>query len=96
MALDPNIIEKTAGLANLNLSEEEKTEYGKQLSDILDYAAAINEIDTDGIEPTDHIAEIKNVFREDTAKESIPREAIESIAPEFENGHITVPKIIET
>lgn len=96
MSLDPKIIEKTATLANLELTEEEKNQYCKQLSDILDYAAAINEINTDSVEPTDHIADIKNVFRKDEAKTSLDRNQIKEIAPSFDNGHFKVPKIIES
>jgi aspartyl-tRNA(Asn)/glutamyl-tRNA(Gln) amidotransferase subunit C len=95
MAINKDIIEKTAQLANLHLSEDEKNEYSKQLSDILDYVETINEIDTSGIEATDYIEEIKNVFRLDEVQPSINREEIEKIAPDFEDGHIVVPQIIE-
>jgi aspartyl/glutamyl-tRNA(Asn/Gln) amidotransferase C subunit len=38
---------------------------------------------------------LNNVFRKDEVKDSIPRTAIEEMVPEFKNGHIVVPKIIE-
>ncbi len=95
MAIDRKTIERTAELANLYLTEQEKTDYEKQLNDILSYVEKINEIDTSAVEATDHIEEIKNVFRADEVIQSIDRDEIEKIAPKFKNGHITVPKIIE-
>ncbi|MBN1499732.1 MAG: Asp-tRNA(Asn)/Glu-tRNA(Gln) amidotransferase subunit GatC [Spirochaetes bacterium] len=95
MAIDRKTIERTAELANLHLTENEKIEYEKQLNDILNYVEKIREVDTSAVKATDYIEEIKNVFREDVILESINRDEIEKIAPEFRNGHITVPKIIE-
>jgi aspartyl-tRNA(Asn)/glutamyl-tRNA(Gln) amidotransferase subunit C len=95
MSLDKNTIEKTMQLAHLELSADEKSEFTQQLSDILSYVAKINELDTSAVEPTDHIADLKNVFRNDTVIESIDTSEIEKIAPEFTNGHIVVPQIID-
>ncbi len=95
MKFDENVIEKTAKLARLELSEKEKSEFTKQLSDILSYVEKINELDTESVKPADHIVDLKNVFREDRAGKSIDISKIEEIAPAFENGHFVVPKIIE-
>lgn len=94
MAINPETINKTARLSNLHLTDDEKSEYSKQLSDILEYVEKIKEIDTSKVEATDHIEEIKNIFREDKVLPSIDRSELEKIAPDFENGHIVVPKII--
>jgi aspartyl-tRNA(Asn)/glutamyl-tRNA(Gln) amidotransferase subunit C len=93
--IDKNVIEKTAKLASLAITEEEKAQYTEQLSEILSYVEKISSLDTEGIEPTDSIAGITNVMREDVNVPSIGKSEIESIAPQFENGHIVVPKIIE-
>lgn len=95
MKFDQKVIEKTARLARLELSDEEKTEFTKQLSDILSYVDKINELNTDSVQPPDHIVDLKNVFREDKAGKSMDISKIENIAPAFENGHFVVPKIIE-
>lgn len=95
MKIDETLIEKTARLARLELTTEEKHEFSKQLSDIINYVEKINELDTDSVTAADHIIDLKNIFRKDEAKASIERSEIEKIAPGFENGHIIVPKIIE-
>lgn len=88
-------IEKVARLARLELSEEEKVTFGDQLEQILNYMDQLNRLDTRGIEPTSHTITISNVFREDEVTPSVPREEIFSIAPDEEEGHFKVPRILE-
>ena len=95
MKIDENIINKTAALAMLELNEEEKKEFTEQLTDIITYVEKINELKTDNVKPADHIIDLNNVFRIDEVGKSIDTDKIEKIAPEFKNGHIVVPKIIE-
>lgn len=95
-AINSEIVEKTAKLACLKLTDEEKEVFPKQLSDILSYVEKISELDTSSVEPTDHIAGIKNVFREDVPVSFTGLKDIEKTAPDFENGHFAVPRIIES
>lgn len=88
-------IENVAKLARLELSPDEKDEFSRQLNGIIQYVEKINELDTSGVEPADHIVEVSNVFRDDAVQESIDRSELEKIAPDFREGHIVVPKIIE-
>jgi aspartyl-tRNA(Asn)/glutamyl-tRNA(Gln) amidotransferase subunit C len=88
-------IEKVARLARLELSEEEKVTFGDQLEQILNYMEQLNRIDTTGVEPTSHAIPIYNVFREDEAKHSLSQEEVLAIAPDEEDGHFKVPRIIE-
>lgn len=95
MEITAKTIERTAELSSLYISEEEKTKYAQQLSQIISYVEKINQLDTANVNPTDHIAELKNVFRTDTVLPSIDPAEIKAIAPEFDRGHIVVPKIID-
>ena len=88
-------IEKVARLARLELSEEEKGTFGNQMEQILTYMEQLNRLDTTGVEPTSHAIPIYNVFREDEVKSSLPQEEVLAIAPDEENGHFKVPRIIE-
>ena len=88
-------IEKVARLARLELSEEEKVTFGDQLEQILNYMEQLNRIDTTGVEPTSHAIPIHNVFREDEVKHSLSQEEVLAIAPDEEDGHFKVPRIIE-
>ncbi|HNX23320.1 MAG TPA: Asp-tRNA(Asn)/Glu-tRNA(Gln) amidotransferase subunit GatC [Spirochaetota bacterium] len=95
MKIEEIDIIKVAKLARLDLSPEEKDEYSRQLSGIIEYVEKINELDTSMVEAADHIVELNNVFRKDAVKNSIDRSELEKIAPDFKEGYIIVPKIIE-
>jgi len=88
-------IEKVAKLARLELSDEEKVTFGNQLEQILSYMEQLNQLDTTGVEPTSHAIPIHNVFREDQINASFPQEEVLTIAPDEEDGHFKVPRIIE-
>jgi aspartyl-tRNA(Asn)/glutamyl-tRNA(Gln) amidotransferase subunit C len=88
-------IEKVARLARLELSEDEMETFGNQLEQILTYMEQLNRLDTTGVEPTSHAIPIYNIFREDEVKSSLAQEEVLGIAPEQEEGHFKVPKIIE-
>ncbi len=88
-------IEKVAKLARLELSAEEKETLGSQLEQILTYMEQLNRLDTKGVEPTSHAIPMPNVFREDEARPSFPRDEVMGIAPDKEEDHFKVPKIIE-
>jgi len=88
-------IEKVARLARLELSEEERVTFGAQLEQILSYMEQLNQLDTTGVEPTSHAIPIHNVFREDQINASFPQEEVLMIAPDEEDGHFKVPRIIE-
>ena len=88
-------IEHIAMLARLSLTEEEKELFGAQLSSILDYMEKLNELDTEHIEPTSHVLSLSNIMREDTPRDSIPREDALSNAPDRTDKFYRVPKIID-
>ena len=88
-------IEKVARLARLELSEEEKETFGNQMEQILTYMEQLNRLDTSGVEPTSHAIPIDNVFRDDEVKPSFPHGEVLAIAPDEEEGHFKVPRIIE-
>ncbi len=88
-------IEKVARLARLELSEEERETFGNQLEQVLAYMEQLNRLDTSGVEPTSHAIPLYNVFREDRVRPSFPHEEVLAIAPDEEDGHFKVPRIIE-
>lgn len=95
MKIDSGQIAKVSRLARLELTETEKNEFSRQLSDIISYVEKINELDTDSVKPSDHVVDINNVFRGDKASNSLDRKDIEAIAPDFKGGYFIVPRILE-
>ncbi len=88
-------IEKVARLARLELSRQEKEVLGNQLEQVLSYMEQLNRLDTAGIEPTSHAIPVYNAFREDETRPCLPRKEVLGIAPDKEDGHFKVPRIIE-
>ncbi len=88
-------VAKVADLARLELSSEETTRLTSQLNDILVQFARLQELDTDGVDPTAHSIPMRNVFREDEVRPSLPREAATMNAPERRDGNFIVPQIVE-
>ncbi len=86
-------VEHVARLARLNLTEEEKVKFSKQLGDILKYMEQLNEVDTTGVEPMNHPIDFSNVMREDVARYDCSREELMANAPEVEQDYFKVPKI---
>jgi len=84
-----------ARLSRLILTEEEQERYGQDLAAILDYAAKLDELDTEGVEPTAHVLPIHDVLREDLSRPSYDREKLLANAPEQADGCFKVPKVVE-
>ncbi|MCL6571909.1 MAG: Asp-tRNA(Asn)/Glu-tRNA(Gln) amidotransferase subunit GatC [Bacillus sp. (in: Bacteria)] len=95
MKIKADTVDHVANLARLYLSEEEKAEMMEKLNSILDYMEKLNELDTTNVEPTAHVIPIKNVFREDEVKESLPLEETLKNAPDRSDSFFRVPRIIE-
>ncbi|UCH81781.1 MAG: Asp-tRNA(Asn)/Glu-tRNA(Gln) amidotransferase subunit GatC [Nitrospiraceae bacterium] len=88
-------IEHVALLARLKLSDREKELFSTQVGGIIDYIHKLNELDTSDVEPTAHVLPVRNVFREDTLRPSLPRNKVLQNSPGKDESFYTVPKIIE-
>jgi len=88
-------VKHVAHLARLEITEEEAEQFTEHLSAIITYAEKLNELDTEGIEPTTHVLDLKNVFRKDEAKHTITQEDAMKNAPDSEDGQFRVPSILE-
>ncbi|MGN7455541.1 Asp-tRNA(Asn)/Glu-tRNA(Gln) amidotransferase subunit GatC [Paenibacillus pasadenensis] len=95
MSIDAKTVEHVANLARLELSGEEKEQFASQLSAILKYAEKLDELDTEGIEPTSHVLPVTNVMREDVVRESVSNETALRNAPDDEDGQFKVPAVLE-
>ncbi len=54
-------VEHVAWLAHIELSDQEKALFTEQFNEILDYFKKIDMVDTEGVEPTYHVLDLKNV-----------------------------------
>jgi aspartyl-tRNA(Asn)/glutamyl-tRNA(Gln) amidotransferase subunit C len=87
-------VEHVALLARLQLSDEEKERFTRQLAQILEHAGKIKKLETGKIPPTSHVAPLKNVLRDDTSRPCLSNEEALQNAPKKEDGGFVVPKIV--
>ncbi|MBI4058588.1 Asp-tRNA(Asn)/Glu-tRNA(Gln) amidotransferase subunit GatC, partial [Candidatus Gottesmanbacteria bacterium] len=90
-------VKKIATLASLSLTNEEITNYTKQLSSILEYVGKLQKVNTDKVPPTSQVTGLENVFREDIVdhERMLSQEDALSNAPETHNGYFVVKAIFE-
>jgi len=95
-----------AGLANLELTAEERVRMLKDLNAVLDHIGMLNEVDTKGVAPMAFVAtgdekgDAVTPLREDKTRPSLPRAEALSNAPDpvvvdGKPAFFKVPKVIE-
>jgi len=88
-------VKYVANLARLNLSEAEAEKLQTEMGDIIAFADTLSNLDTQGIEPTNHAIRVENVLREDVERGSYDRDALLECAPAKQAGCYSVPKVVE-
>ena len=95
MALTHEEVRAIAHLARLQLTDEEVERFAGQLSDVLDYAARLNEVDTSEISPTASVLPMNAPLRPDEVRPCPPRDQLLANAPDSEGGLFRVPRVLE-
>ena len=91
----PIDIAKVARLARLALTPEEMERYGAQLGAILEHAASLQALATDGVPPTAHPLPMLNALRPDEVEETLDRDEVLAQAPDREGPYFRVPPFME-
>ncbi|MEM6858117.1 MAG: Asp-tRNA(Asn)/Glu-tRNA(Gln) amidotransferase subunit GatC [Pseudomonadota bacterium] len=100
MSVTKTDVAKIAGLARINMSEDELDQMVPELNNILQWVEQLGEVDVSGIEPMSAV--IPNTLRlradevdADPQTGGGKRDAVLSNAPAAEHGFFGVPKVIE-
>lgn len=83
-----------ADLARLKLDKGSMETFANQIGSVIDYIDLLNTVKTEGVKPTTHAIFLTNAFREDEEKNHLDLKKTLSNAPEKEEEHFIVPKII--
>ena len=70
MSLSIDEVRKIAQLARIKLTPEEEERHAETISAVLDYMKILNEVNTDGVEPTFQVTGLEDVVRVDEVRES--------------------------
>jgi aspartyl-tRNA(Asn)/glutamyl-tRNA(Gln) amidotransferase subunit C len=89
-------VERIAALAQLELTEEEKPLFTKQLAEILHYAEQVQAIDTSGVPATAYVNSLQRTERDDEPRPSLLTEDALANAPDAapDAGLFRVPRVI--
>jgi len=93
-SLSRDEVAKLAGLARIEMSEEELVSLSKEFTVILDAVARVQEVASADVAPTSHPLSLRNVFRPDVVVPSFSPEQALSGAPAQEEQRFRVPQIL--
>jgi aspartyl-tRNA(Asn)/glutamyl-tRNA(Gln) amidotransferase subunit C len=88
-------IAKVARLARIGLTPEELAHYEQQLQVILEHAARVQALPTEGVAPTAHPLPMVNAFRADEVEPTLDREEVLSQAPDRQGPYFRVPPFLD-
>jgi aspartyl-tRNA(Asn)/glutamyl-tRNA(Gln) amidotransferase subunit C len=98
MPITQTEVEKIAGLANLELTAEEKISLSNQLAAIVDYIDQLNELDTSAVDPWQQKSAgemiASSTTRDDLVEPSLGQRKALDQAPDQDEGNFLVPRVI--
>lgn len=100
MSVDKETVAKIAGLARINMSEDELERMVPELNNILNWVEQLGEVDVAGVEPMSAVIENTLRLRADEVDADPKtgggkRDEVLANAPAAEHGFFGVPKVIE-
>lgn len=95
MEVNQDTIQHLAKLSNFALADSETTRLVADIKGIVNYISQLDELNTDGIEPTYQVFEMENIWRPDEIKaQEADRDTLLALTKEVENYQIKVPKVL--
>jgi aspartyl-tRNA(Asn)/glutamyl-tRNA(Gln) amidotransferase subunit C len=95
MEIDKNTLNKLAELARLEIKPEQEEKLTKDLSQIINWVAQLQEVNTDGIEPLLNMSHEINAMREDVRGNMISKDEALSHAKQKDEQYFLVNKVID-
>ena len=88
-------VKKLSKLARIALTDEQAVQFQGELDAILGYVQQLQEIDTEGVEPTSQVTGLVNVTREDAPRDyGVSHDGLLKNAPQSERGYIKVKRML--
>ena len=95
MALSIEDVNRVAHLARIEVTPDEAQDVLRKLTGIFGLIEDMRRVDTTGIAPMSHAADVSLALREDVVTEIDQRELFQGVAPATADGLYLVPKVIE-
>jgi aspartyl-tRNA(Asn)/glutamyl-tRNA(Gln) amidotransferase subunit C len=95
MSITREEIQHLADLSNFSLSDAQMGALGADIDRIVAYIGQLDELNTEGVEPTFQVFEMENVWRRDEVQGfEADREALLALTAEAVDHQIKVPKVL--
>lgn len=95
MPLSIEEVRKIALLSRLKLSPEEEKRHAETISTVLEFVAELNEVDTEGVEPTAQVTGLEDVWRDDISRDCVYKKELLAQMPQVENNLLKVPAVFK-
>ncbi len=94
---DTKTLEHLKKLCRIDCDPDEEANILDSLKRMLSYVEQLEEVNTDGIKPCNYVLRsmLKNVWREDLAENTMPREQFLSNAPDQIGGMLRIPPVMK-
>lgn len=95
MEVNQETISHLARLSNFALSPEQSASLESDLGEILAYISQLDELNTEGVEPTYQVFEMENIWRPDEIiAQEADREQLLGLTQEVKDNQIKVPRVL--
>jgi aspartyl-tRNA(Asn)/glutamyl-tRNA(Gln) amidotransferase subunit C len=95
MTIDRGLVERISRLAYIGLTEAELDEMTGQLATVLEHVSKLQQVDTDGVEPTGHAVPVRDVMRDDVILPSWPAAEVLANAPNRQGDLFEVQAVLD-
>ena len=95
VALTSDEVRHIALLARVGMTDDEIEVMREQLSGILEHFQVLQQVDTEGVEPTAHSVETHAALRDDETRESVPMDDALANAPHRDGDFVRVRAVLD-
>ena len=93
--MDRSTIRELARLCKLALDEDQEARAEARIARLLEYFGTLQEVDTEGVEPSPYPLDIPLRLRADTPGPVLSQEEVLANAPRQRAGSFLVPRVVE-
>jgi len=94
ISITPAVIEHVASIARLDLTEQEKKKFLRDLNEILEAFRVLDSVDTKNVAPSFQPLPLSDVTRDDTIEKCITQERALFNTDHKEKGFFKGPKVV--
>lgn len=88
-------VRKLARLSGISVNDDDVQRLQSELGAILNYVDQLNELDTEGVQPTYQVTGLEHVARRDEVIDyGVGQEQLMANAPDQKDGQFKVPKVL--